>query len=108
MAGDYNSPSHLDWGDDAKIIHKDYVIEWPVSKSMADYGFMDSFRKMAPNSLYSRGFTWSPRFHESMQQRIDYVYYKGGLNCVNAYVKGYTDSEWPSDHAAVVAEFRFR
>jgi len=108
IGGDFNSPSHLDWGDDMKIYHHNYTIEWPVSKSMADDGFVDSFREMAPNPIYSIGNTWSPRFHESMQQRIDYLYYKGNLNCVNSYVKGYTDSEWPSDHAAIIAEYRFK
>ena len=108
IGGDFNSPSHLDWGDDMKLFHHNYTIEWPVSKSMADAGFTDSFREMAPNPTYSIGNTWSPRFHESMQQRIDYLYYKGSLNCVNSYVKGYTDSEWPSDHAAIIAEYRFK
>jgi exonuclease III len=108
IGGDFNSPSHLDWGDDMKLFHHDYSIEWPVSKSMIDAGFTDSFREMAPVPKFSRGNTWSPRFNESMQQRIDYLYYKGSLNCVNSYVKGYTDSEWPSDHAAIVAEYRFK
>jgi len=108
IGGDFNSPSHLDWGEDMKLFHHDYSIEWPVSRSMIDSGFKDSFREMAPVPKFSRGNTWSPRFHESMQQRIDYLYYKGSLNCVNSYVKGYTDSEWPSDHAAIVAEYRFK
>ncbi len=108
IGGDFNSPSHLDWGEDMKLYHHDYSIEWPVSKSMADSGFTDSFREMAPVPKYSIGNTWSPRFHESLQQRIDYLYYKGGIQCVNSYVKGYTDSEWPSDHAAIIAEYRFK
>lgn len=107
VGGDFNSPSHLDWGSDMKAFHNDYVIEWPVSKSMKDVGFIDSFREMAPNPMNSRGYTWSPRFDESMQERIDYLYYIGAIRSVNSYVKGYTDSEWPSDHAAIVTEFRF-
>ena len=90
------------------LYHHDYIIEWPVSKSMEDYGFTDSFRKVIPKPRYSFGYTWSPRFTEDMQQRIDYLYYKGdGLQCVNTYVKGYGDTEWPSDHAALVAVYRF-
>lgn len=107
VAGDYNSSSHLDWGEDMKIFHHGYQIEWPVSKSMADAGFKDSFREMMPNPKNSLGYTWSPRFNKGLQSRIDYVYYKGRINCVNSYVQGYTDSEWPSDHAAVVSQFRF-
>lgn len=108
IGGDYNSSSHLDWRADTKLVHHNYEIVWPVSKSMADDGFIDSFREMAPIPLDSRGYTWSPRFSESFQSRIDYIYYKGDIRCVNSYVKGYTDSEWPSDHAAVVSEFRFK
>ncbi len=108
IGGDFNSPSHLDWGEDMKPFHNDYTIEWPVSKAMTNSGFTDSFRQMAPIPTRSLGYTWSPRFPESMQQRIDYLYYKGTLNCVDAYVKGYLDSEWPSDHAAIVAKYRFK
>jgi exonuclease III len=108
IGGDFNSPSHLDWGEDMRRFHNEYVIKWPVSSSMIDAGFTDSFREMAPNPEYSRGNTWSPRFHESLQQRIDYQYYIGYIECVNSYVKGYTDSEWPSDHASVVSEYRFK
>jgi exonuclease III len=108
IGGDFNSPSHLDWGEDMRKFHNEYVIKWPVSSSMIDAGFTDSFREMAPNPKYSRGNTWSPRFHETLQQRIDYQYYKGNIECVNSYVKGYTDSEWPSDHAAVVSEYRLK
>jgi len=107
IGGDFNSSSHLDWGTDMKLFHNDYVIEWPVSKSMIDFGFKDSFRELAPVPKYSLGNTWSPRFHESLQARIDYLYFKGNVKCVNSYVKGYTDAEWPSDHAAVVGEYRF-
>ena len=108
IGGDFNSPSHLDWGKDMKSFHYDYEIEWPVSKAMIDFGFHDSFREMEPKPYYSLGYTWSPRFHKSLQQRIDYLYYKGAIQCVNAYVKGYTDSEWPSDHAGIVGEYRFK
>lgn len=107
IGGDFNSPSYLDWGEDMKPFHHDYTIKWPVSVSMNEAGFTDSFREMAPVPEYALGLTWSPRFHESLQQRIDYLYYKGNLRCVDSYVKGYTDSEWPSDHAAVVAKYRF-
>jgi exonuclease III len=107
IGGDFNSPSHLDWGEDMKAFHHDYTIKWPVSTSMFEEGFIDSFREMATVPKYNLGYTWSPRFHESLQQRIDYLYYKGGLKCIDSYVKGYTYSEWPSDHAAIVAKYRF-
>ena len=108
IGGDFNSPSHLDWGADMKSFHHGYEIIWPVSKQMENAGFTDAFRKMGPIPANSRGFTWSPRFDESLQSRIDYLYYKGNLNCVNSFVMGYTDDEWPSDHAAVVAQFRIK
>lgn len=107
IGGDFNSPSHLDWKENMKPFHNNYTIEWPVSKSMENEGFIDSFREMAPIPNRSLGLTWSPRFDETLQQRIDYLYYKGPIKCVNSYVKGYTNSEWPSDHAAVVGVYRF-
>lgn len=108
IGGDFNSSSHLDWGKNMRAFHHNYTIEWPVSKSMEDEGFIDSFREMAPVPYDNLGLTWSPRFHESLQDRIDYLYYKGSIKCVNSYVKGYADSEWPSDHAAVVGVYRFK
>lgn len=108
IGGDFNSLSHLDWKEDMKHLNKEYVIEWPVSKAMAEFDMIDSFREMAPAPWNSRGFTYSPRYKEPLQRRIDYLYYKGNLKCVNSYVKGYTDSEWPSDHAAIIADYRFQ
>ncbi len=44
MAGDFNSGSHLDWTEQTKDIHHQYVVDWPVSMSMARAGFQDSYR----------------------------------------------------------------
>ena len=38
MAGDYNSPSHLDWTARAAHLRGDLAVEWPVSKRMAEAG----------------------------------------------------------------------
>ncbi|PCJ58585.1 MAG: hypothetical protein COA79_12550 [Planctomycetota bacterium] len=107
IGGDFNSPSHLDWGNEMKPIHQNLVIEWPVSKSMIDFGFKDSFRERSPLPYNNIGNTFSSLNPDSLQHRIDYLYYKGNLKCVNCFVKGYEDLEWPSDHAAVVGEYRF-
>lgn len=106
MAGDYNSPSHLDWGEDMKDEHQQRVIPWPVSVSMEAAGLTDAYRQVHPNPATHPGKTWSPIFKEAWQDRIDYVYYAGNkLNPVTARViDSYTDV-FPSDHAAVVIQF---
>jgi len=107
VGGDFNSPSHLDWGENMKSSHRNLVIEWPVSKSMIDFGFQDSFRIRSPLPNYNLGTTWSSLYPDRLQNRIDYLYFRGGLRCVNCYVKGFEDLEWPSDHAAVIGEYYF-
>ncbi len=106
IAGDFNSPSHLDWTEETKAMHRDLVVTWPASKAMADAGFIDAFRSIYPNPVTDYGRTWSPRFEESWQDRIDYIYYSGKLlHCRDAKMLDNYTSGWPSDHAAVYARF---
>jgi endonuclease/exonuclease/phosphatase family metal-dependent hydrolase len=86
-------------------------------------GFRDTFREANPDPAAVPGTTWSPlfAFHEGSphlaepQDRIDFVFAAGALETlrVESVVRGdarlYPDSrtnEWPSDHAAVVAQLR--
>ena len=108
MAGDFNSGSHLDWIPSTKGLHNDYIVEWPVSKSMIDAGFKDSFRELHIDPLADPGYTWTPRAATSstrygIRDRIDYIYYKGdGLSPIYSKVIDYHPIMFPSDHAAVV------
>ena len=77
VAGDFNSPSHLDWTEAAREQHMGLVVPWPVSTAMAAAGFVDVFRAVHADPRAEPGRTWSPRFTDAWQDRIDYVYFRG-------------------------------
>ncbi len=112
MGGDFNSGSHLDWNDRARPIHHDYVVPWPVSRSMTAAGFRDSFRELYVDPLTDPGFTWTPRAATSsdrygQRDRIDYIYYQGdALMPIHSRVVDYHPIMFPSDHAGVVTVFQ--
>jgi endonuclease/exonuclease/phosphatase family metal-dependent hydrolase len=103
VAGDFNCPSHLDWTPAARALHRDLVVNWPVSQAMADAGFTDAYRNTHPDPLAHPGRTWTPRNPASWQDRIDYIYHRGLLRCAAAEVLDHHAIQWPSDHAAVLA-----
>jgi endonuclease/exonuclease/phosphatase family metal-dependent hydrolase len=125
LMGDFNSPSHLDWGDDMKSGHNELIVEWPVTLMAEKAGLIDSYRAIHPNPVTSPGYTWSPVYtlehpwgdHSyEPQDRIDFIYFRALVNVkvLNSEVfvvgkpMGYgshEDNEWPSDHAAVVTTF---
>ena len=123
VAGDWNSPSHLDWTPSTAALHGGLEIPWPATLAMERARFRDTFREANPDPAAVPGNTWSQLFavHEGSshlaepQDRIDFVFAAGALETlrVESVVRGdprlYPDSwrnEWPSDHAAVVAELR--
>ena len=111
IGGDFNSPSHLDWTDATKDrkAHSGLVVDWPVSKSMTSAGFTDSFRKVYPDPAIHYSRTWSPAFPESMEQRIDYVYYKSNhLQAISGKVIDSHKVHFPSDHAAYITTLRIQ
>jgi exonuclease III len=124
LMGDFNTPSHLDWGDDTKSIHDGRIVGWPVTLMAEESGLIDSYRAIHPDPVASPGYTWSPVHTPEHpwgdnpyepQDRIDFIYYQGHqVRAVNSEVfvvgnpQGYgshEDNEWPSDHAAVVSTF---
>lgn len=125
LLGDFNSPSHLDWGDDVKLAHNGLIVEWPVTRMAERAGLIDSYRAIHPNPMTSPGYTWSPVYtldhpwgdHSyEPQDRIDFIYFRGleNVKVVNSEVfvmgkpmgeGGHENNKWPSDHAAVVTTF---
>lgn len=106
VGGDFNSGSHLDWTPAAAHMenHQGRVVPWPVSLSMQRASFEDTFRLAHPDPLTNAGFTWSPEFKESHQDRIDYVYVRAGdWSVVDSRVLQTHPDGWPSDHAAVLS-----
>ncbi len=110
MFGDFNCGSHLDWVDKTRKIHYDYTVKWPVSLAMEKSGFIDSYRELHVDPLLDPGFTWTPRAATSstkygLRDRIDYIYYKGGLKPIESKVIDYHPIMFPSDHAGVITVF---
>jgi hypothetical protein len=105
LAGDFNSNSHLDYVDAARGQYG-VVAEWPVTKLVADAGFRDAYRECHPKVDRAADRTWSPRFSEQIQDRIDFVFWRGSqLRPVEAKRLDQSEPCWPSDHAAVWAKF---
>lgn len=105
LAGDFNSNSHLDYVEAARG-QFGLVAEWPVTKIVADAGFRDAYRECHPQVDRAADRTWSPRFPEQIQDRIDFVFWRGkSLRAVEAKRLDQHEPRWPSDHAAVWAKF---
>lgn len=119
LAGDFNSPSHLDWtpGVDAVREEVRYPVVWPVSLAHANAGFRDSYRVVHPDPVAKPGFTWTPGGLESIpnefHDRIDWVLYAGAARPVQSQIVGETggpdvdiaSDPYPTDHRGVVTTF---
>lgn len=121
VGGDFNSHSHLDWTEATKDLfnHGGAVVAWPVSRMMAEAGFIDSFREMNPDPVIHIGTTWmtNPQAEPNRQDRIDYIYYQGkNIRAVASQCEDcLTGKEfrfrgktffYPSDHGFVYTKFR--
>ncbi len=92
MGGDFNEPSHLDWGERTKDLwdHNGAVIRWDCSMMLHEAGFKDAYREKHPDPVRCPGFTfpagnrlaeqakleklaWAPEVDE--RDRIDFIYY---------------------------------
>ncbi len=125
LTGDFNSPSHEDWTDDAvgHVPYRETAFGWPVSRAILAAGLRDSWRTVHPDPVAEPGFTWwAARPHiESYnpsdpraRDRIDFVWFAGPAEPVSSEIVGEESdpaaalsiTPWPSDHRAVVSEFR--
>jgi len=109
IGGDFNSASHLDWVDSTRKWHFNKVVEWPVSKVMAENGYVDSFRMVHPDPTKTLQGTWGFLSETVISDRIDYIYYKGdGLVPLDSKIvmddpKG---GFFNSDHRAIQTVFK--
>lgn len=104
-----------------------FAIEWPGSRQLASIGMLDSYRFVHPNEVERMGVTWTPpyldetpgrrKYGDQVLDRIDRIYHAGGALCpIAAEVIGEDTrtsdivfaSRWPSDHRAVVIDFRIK
>jgi endonuclease/exonuclease/phosphatase family metal-dependent hydrolase len=90
IGGDFNEPSYADWVESMKNFfdHNGMIVPWPVSELLAQYGYIDSYRRLFPDPVTHPGFTypadnpdadvnkltWAPDADE--RERIDFIYYK--------------------------------
>ncbi|QDU74470.1 hypothetical protein Pan97_14780 [Bremerella volcania] len=105
IAGDFNSMSHRDY---IAASQNDYqaVVDWPTSHVLPEAGFRDAWRELRPEVDRTLDSTWTPRFPEQEQDRIDFIYYRGGgLQATDVQRINTHAQKFPSDHAAVVARF---
>ncbi|KAK6753495.1 hypothetical protein RB195_012843 [Necator americanus] len=126
LAGDFNSPSHLDWTNETSLNHGDWIIEWPATKIAEEMGLSDSFREVHPNVTEVPGHTWStvnkfiPDWEFQIpepQDRIDFIFYKGNIVPTESFLysgaepivamPNHKDNDYPSDHYALITEFEF-
>ncbi len=107
IAGDFNAMSHLDYSEVA-LAQYGCVADFSTSRVLVDAGFRDAYRELNPRIDRSADRTWTPRFADQSQDRIDYVYYRGaGLRATRSAVLEHHAERFPSDHAAVSVDFRF-
>jgi endonuclease/exonuclease/phosphatase family metal-dependent hydrolase len=127
VAGDFNTPSHLDWIEETRDIHGGWKFEWPATKLIMDAGLNDSFRALHPDPIKDPGITWStvqktsgPSWDWTIpepQDRIDYIFYRPNehFSPINSQIYSgeevikpmpeHYNNDWPSDHFAVISEF---
>jgi hypothetical protein len=121
LVGDFNVPSHLDWTEAARA-HRPEVVRafrWPVSSTLAEAGFRDSYREAHPDSAARPGITYSPgcphprKSPDVLPDRIDFIMAAGRSRTVESIIVGETGGPhvdigllpWPSDHRAVRSSF---
>ena len=105
IAGDFNSMSHLDYRD-CYTDQYEFSMDWDTSRVLMDAGFRDSYRELQPEVNRKKDRTWTPRFSNQQQDRIDYIYYRGdSLAAVESKIIDSHPVKFPSDHAAVVTKF---
>lgn len=106
IGGDFNSMSHLDYTEVAREYYG-RPVRWATSQLMTGQGYRDAFRELHPQISRAQDRTWSPRFPEQEQDRIDFIYFRGvGVEPVRAERIDTSAGLFPSDHAAVLAELR--
>ena len=105
IAGDFNSMSHLDYIETTQDQYG-HVIDWPTSRVITERGYRDAYRARYPQVERARDRTWTPRFPEQSQDRIDFVYDTlDGWRVDEARVIDAHPVRFPSDHAALLVRY---
>lgn len=108
IAGDFNSMSHLDYGE-VGMDQYEVSLSWPTSHLLHMAGFRDAYRETNPVIDRVADSTWTPRFPEQEQDRIDFVFHRSdSWVATSAAVLREHPQGFPSDHAAVLARLERR
>ena len=119
LTGDFNEPSHLDWTTATSLhgLHFGKVVEWPVSKAIADAGLHDAYRERYNDPVAFPGYTWTTLDGEDeVYDRIDFIYHVphsdfrlqdvllvgGPINDADIVI-----GEFPSDHFGVMGVYQY-
>ena len=75
LGGDFNEPSHLDWGDREKNLwdHRGAVVKWDCSVLLEKAGFKDCYRTKYPNVVTHPGFTYAADNAAASMKKLDWV-----------------------------------
>lgn len=74
VAGDFNTPSHLDWTEQTKDTHCGWAFDWPTTKLMEQQGMIDSFREVHPDPLKEPGMTSTNKLLRNFKFRHNLEY----------------------------------
>lgn len=89
FGGDFNEPSHVDWGEASKDLfdHNGAVVPWQNSIALEENGFLDAYRVKYPDPVTHPGLTWAANNTDAAldkliwtpeaddRERIDFIYY---------------------------------
>ena len=118
LTGDFNEPSHLDWTTETATsnMHFGKIVEWPVSKTIMQSAFVDSYRLKFPNPANFPGITWTTvESEDEVYDRIDIIYHSRSgayeLKDVRLVggpgdIAGIKVLDYESDHYAVLATYK--
>ncbi len=108
LAGDFNTMSHLDYSEVGRDQYG-VPVAWPVAQGLARAGLRDAYRECNPRIDRTADATWTPRFPDQEQDRIDFIQYRAtDLRATESQVLRSHADGFPSDHAAVLARFEPR
>jgi len=117
LTGDFNEPSHQDWTQRAAEAHVvQQKVEWPCTKRLVEYGFIDAYRMANTDEVLNPGKTWSSiNTPGEIHDRIDFIFYMGNqLKLIESKVIGEPSNksdikinDYPSDHRSVMASFEW-
>ena len=113
--GDFNEPSHLDWTTNQANLfdHHGVIIPWHCTTTLANNGFIDSYRTYFPDEVINPGISWPSLAHGEVstswtpmadeRDRIDFIFYRGdSIQTIYAALVGPRESY---DHDTLTTSF---